>query len=87
MKKVLRASALVLATGALGLWAATGASRGWTQTSVPIVRKEPVTDLEYREYVSRFVPGVDFLAAAGLGAGILGTLSFVFRKSSSSDHS
>jgi hypothetical protein len=54
---------------------------------VPIVRKEPVTDLEYREYVNRFVPGVDFLAAAGLGAGILFTLSLVFRKPSTIDHS
>ncbi len=82
IRSVLRWVALALASAALAQWAATGANRGWTKTSVPIVRKEAVTDLEYQEYVRRFVPGIDFLAAAGLGAGILITLSFVFRSPS-----
>jgi len=82
MKKVLRIIAVLLVVGAVTFWAAAGANRGWTKTQVPEKVADPVTGLEGVRWQNQFVPGVDFLAAAVLGAGILGVISlFVGGKS------
>ncbi len=85
MAKALRILALTLAAGTLLGWLATGANRGWTKTRVPVKQPDAVTGLEGVEYHERFVPGVDFLGAAVLGAGILAGVSFVFRDKPKSD--
>jgi len=79
-KKVLRILAAVLAFAGVTFWAAAGAHRGWTKTSIPVKRTDEVTGITVDEYQKRFVPGVDFLGAALLGAGILAGASFLFRK-------
>ena len=71
--------ALILALAAAILWAALGANRGWTKTSVPVKTLDEVTGIEGVTYEKRFVPGVDFLGAALLGAGVLAGISFLFR--------
>lgn len=82
MKKTLRIIAVILAAGAVGFWAATGANRGWTKTQVPQKVVDEVTGLEGVQWQKRFVPGVDFLGAAALAAGTLGIISlFVGKKS------
>jgi len=78
-KQVLRAIAVILALAAMATWLATGANRGWTKTSVPVKRTDEVTGITVDDYQKRFVPGVDFLGAALLGAGILAGASFLFR--------
>jgi hypothetical protein len=78
-KKVLRALACLVLVTALALWAATGANRGWTKTTVPVKKTDEVTGITVDEYQKRFVPGVDFLGAALVGAGILAGASFFFR--------
>jgi len=70
-KTVLRRIALALVLLAGGWWLAAGAHRGWTQTLVPVKTLDEVTGIEGITYQRRFVPGVDFLAAAVLGAGAL----------------
>ncbi len=82
MKRALRIIALVLVVAAAGLWAASGANRGWTKTSVPLKTVDEVTGIEGISYQKRFVPGVDFLAAALLGAAVLTGVSFLFRSKS-----
>lgn len=79
MKRTLRILALVLALAAVVFWLATGANRGWTHTSVPVKTIDQVTGLEGIEYHKRFVPGLDFLAAALLGATLLGGVSLLVR--------
>ncbi len=79
MRTGLRALAVALLVAALALWLATGTNRGWTKTSIPIRTPDPVTGLEGITWEKRFVPGVDFLGAAALAAGVLAGLSFVFR--------
>ena len=79
MTKLLRWLALALFALALTTWLVAGANRGWTKTSVPVKKLDEVTGLEGIEYQKRFVPGVDFLGAAALGAGLLAGLSFFFR--------
>ena len=79
MSKTLRILALVLALTAAGTWLVTGGNRGWTKTSVPVKTVDEVTGLEGISYERRFVPGLDFLGAAVLGASLLAGGSFLFR--------
>jgi hypothetical protein len=80
MKKALRTLALVLLVGAAATWLATGENRGWTKTKMAVKKLDEVTGIEGIEYQKRFLPGVDFLGAALLGAGVLTGVSFLIRK-------
>jgi len=82
MKKNLRLIAAILLVGSIAFWAAAGANRGWTKTRVPKKVVDEVTGLEGIQWQDKFVPGVDFLGAALLGAGVLAGISiFVPAKS------
>ena len=81
MKNTLRLLALVVVLTVACVWFSTGASRGWTKTSVATKTVDEVTGLEGITYEKRFVPGLDFLGAGLLGAGVLAGASFLFRKS------
>jgi hypothetical protein len=87
MKKSLRLLALVVALAAAGTWFVTGANRGWTKTSVEKKTLDEVTGLEAITYEKQFVPGLDFLGAALLGAGALAGLSFLFRNQQNQNQS
>lgn len=79
MKSVIRWTALVLALGAACWWLLAGANRGWTKTSLPKKVVDDVTGIEATVYESRFVPGIDFLGAALLGAGALAGISVLLK--------
>ena len=79
VKKSLRLIALVLAVGAVGFWLAAGANLGWTQNKKRVKVPDEVTGIEGVTYEKCFVPGIEYLAAALLGAGILAGVSFLFR--------
>jgi hypothetical protein len=74
--------ALILFLAAAGLWFLKGAHRGFTKTTVEVKTVDEVTGIEGIEYKKQFVPGLDFLGAAALGAGVLAGVSFVIRKKS-----
>ena len=80
MKNALLIAALVIAAGSVIFWAAAGANRGWTKTSVPKKIVDEVTGIEGVRYEKRFVPGVDFLAVTLGGAAVLAGISLVLRK-------
>lgn len=80
MKRILQILALVTALGAVSVWIATGANSGWTKTSVPVKTLDEVLGIEGIRYEKRFVPGLDFLGIALLGAGALAGGSLLFRK-------
>ena len=82
MKRTLRIIAGVFIVGSIAFWAAAGANRGWTKTHVPKKIMDEVTGLEGIQWEEKLVPGVDFLGAALLGAGILTGLSFLSRAKS-----
>jgi hypothetical protein len=71
--------AVVVAVSAATCWLATGAHRGWTQTSVAERTVDEVTGLEAGTYQQRFVMGVELLAGAWLCAGTLAGLSYLFQ--------
>jgi hypothetical protein len=80
MRKALHLLALVVALGAILVWAGTGANRGWTKTSVERVTLDEVTGLESRNYEKKFLPGVDFLGVALGAAAVVFGASFLFRR-------
>ena len=80
MRRALQLLALLVILAAAITWAATGANRGWTKTSVPVKTLDQVTGIEGITYESKFLPGVDFLGAAFVGAVLLAGVSFLFRK-------
>jgi len=79
MSRTIRIIALVLALAATGTWLATGGNRGWTKTSVPVKTVDEITGIEAVSYERRFLPGLEFLGAALLGASLLAATSFLFR--------
>lgn len=79
MKRTLRILALVLAVAAALTWLTLGANRGWTRTSVPVKTVDEVTGIEGIQYRKQFVPGLDLLGGALLGAGIFAGASLFFR--------
>ena len=82
MKGALCLIAAILLGGSIFFWAAAGASRGWTKTRVPVKTVDAVTGLEGIQWQGKFVPGVDFLGAAVLGAGVLAGLSLLVPRKS-----
>ena len=80
MKRILQIIALAVVLAAASVWIATGANRGWTKTSVPVKTLDEVLGIEGIRYKKRFVPGLDFLGIAVLGAGTLAGGSLLFRK-------
>jgi hypothetical protein len=80
MKKILQLLAVLVLLAAGTTWLATGASRGWTKTSVMVKTLDPVTGIEGISYQKKFLPGVDFLGAAFGGAAMLAGASLFFRK-------
>ena len=83
MRIFLRLAALGLALFSLVFWFFGGPNRGWTKTSVDHIEKDAVTGLEGHFPEKRFVPGVDFLGAGLLAAGLLAGSSYCCRKKQS----
>ena len=79
MKKILQLLAVLVLLAAGATWLATGTNRGWTKTSEAVKTLDPVTGIEGISYEKKFLPGVDFLGAAALGAGVLAGASLFFR--------
>ena len=80
MRRALQIIALLVLLATAGEWLLTGASRGWTKTSVAVKTLDPVTGIEGISYEKKFLPGVDFLGAGIAGAVLLGASSLFFRK-------
>jgi len=79
-RRFLRIMSVALAVLSLLVWIALGANRGWTKTSVTTWVKDQVTGLDGPVIKERFVPGLDLLGAAGLGALLLCGISFLIPK-------
>jgi hypothetical protein len=79
MRRPLRIFTAILVLAAAACWLAAGANLGWTKTSVPIKTVDEVTSLDRIEWQKKFVPGIDFLGATLVAAGVLAGASFAFR--------
>lgn len=86
MKNPIRFLALAFLVVMTGWWLAAGAHRGWTQTSVARKTLDEVTGIEAITYEKRFVPGLDFVAAALFGTALLVGASFLVRRQPPQTH-
>jgi hypothetical protein len=82
VKRRLQILAFLVAAAAALTWLATGANGGWTKTSVPVKTLDEVTGIEGITYRQQFLPGIDFLGIALLGAGVLAGASLLFSNQS-----
>ncbi|MFZ9836891.1 MAG: hypothetical protein ACO3JJ_00065 [Opitutaceae bacterium] len=71
----LRGAALLLLLGGLGVWLATGAHLGFTQTSVVTMQRDEVTGIDYPQRRPGFVAGVEFPLGTAGAATVLALLS------------
>jgi hypothetical protein len=79
-RRVLQLASLIVAVGALVIWLATGANRGWTKTSRPVMTRDEVTGIEGpTSHEKTFSPGVDFLFGAWVGGAVLACGALLFR--------
>lgn len=87
MKRTLQVSAAVLALAVIVTWVALGADRGWTKTERDVKTLDEVTGIEGITHEKTFRPGLDFLGAGLVGAGVLaGASLFVRSKSNQTNH-
>lgn len=77
MRTILQFTALIVLLGVGGEWAMNG-RKGWTHNSETHFVTDPVTGIAGPVEEKKFVPGVDFLGAGVLCAGVLGGASFLF---------
>jgi hypothetical protein len=80
MRRLLQMLAVLIALGVLASWLATGAHRGWTQTSVKKVTVDEITGLDAISYEDKLIVGLEVLGSGIFGAGLLGGASLLFRK-------
>jgi hypothetical protein len=71
----LRGAALALLVGGMGVWLATGAQLGFTQTSVVTMKRDEITGIDYPERRPGFVAGIEFPLGTAGAAIILALLS------------
>ncbi|HEY9250033.1 MAG TPA: hypothetical protein VIO38_12915 [Rariglobus sp.] len=78
---VLRLTAAAALLAVLGLWAATGARLGWTQTSKVVVQHDEITGIDFPVREKTFVAGVEVLAlGTGFAAALAVTSVFTNRR-------
>ena len=80
MRTVLRLATLFIALVTLVLWFFGGANTGRTKMTETVKVSDSVTGKETVSKETRFLPGLDFLAAGLIGAGVVWVLSFAARK-------
>ena len=71
MKAGFRITALFVVLVTVALWFFGGMNLGWTKTSVRVEVLDPVTGLMEQRWEDRFQPGLEFVAAGLLIAGVL----------------
>jgi hypothetical protein len=77
LPRLLRALALGSALAGVGVWLATGAHAGWTQTSVVTMQRDEITGIDFPVRRSALIAGVEVpvtgvvLATLLLGASFL----------------
>lgn len=84
LQPTLRWIALAVFVAGLGVWLATGAHRGWTQTSVTEQKRDEITGIDYPVRRSAFIAGVEIPSLATLLAGGFLAASLLARREAKS---
>jgi ABC-type transporter Mla subunit MlaD len=74
LTRSLRLTSAAALLAVLGVWAATGAHLGWTQTSKVTVQHDEITGIDFPVREKTFVAGVEVLAVGtGFAAALAGS--------------
>jgi len=73
----LRLAATIAFLAVIGLWAATGAHTGWTQTSKVVLQHDEITGIDFPVRQKTFVAGVEILAVGTGFAAVLAVASLL----------
>lgn len=76
----LRVAAAGVLLAVLALWVATGAHRGWTQTSKVTMQHDEITGIDFPVREKAFVAGVEVLAVGVAAAGAFAAASLVAQR-------
>lgn len=80
LPRFLRLLAVATSVAGAGIWLATGAHLGWTQTSAVTLQRDEITGIDYPVRRAAFIAGVE-VPAAGFAAGMaLATAAWVLRR-------
>lgn len=79
MRTALRLVSLAILVVGVAFWFFGGPHLGWTKTTVPVTKYDPITEIEYIEWERNFLPGVDFLGGFLAAAGVVFGLSWLAR--------
>ena len=73
INRVLRGTAIALLLAGIGVWFATGARVGWTQTSAVTMQRDEITGIDYPIRQPAFIAGVEIpLLGAAVAAALAG---------------
>jgi hypothetical protein len=86
-RRLLLILSLVGLLGVLTAWWATGADLGWSKTQVQEMVVDELTGLEYPEWKSKLVLGIEFLVGGVLGSLALGAVALLWPKPKSTQPS
>ncbi len=75
LANTLRGAALALLVGGFGVWLATGAHLGFTQTSLVTMQRDEVTGIDYPQRRPGFVAGIEIPLGTAGAAIVLALLS------------
>ena len=71
--RAFQGAAIALLVAGIGIWAATGARIGWTQTSLVEIQRDEITGIDYPVRHPAFIAGVEIpLLGAAIAAAIAG---------------
>lgn len=85
LPRLLSFLALAFALAGAGVWVATGAHVGWTQTSVVTMQRDEITGIDYPVRRAAFVAGVEVPAAGAGVAAMLAAAAWFARRPSHID--
>lgn len=80
LPRALRIAAAGVLLAVIALWAATGAHRGWTQTSKVVMQHDEITGIDFPVREKTFVAGVEVLAVGVAAAGAFAAASLVAQR-------
>jgi hypothetical protein len=80
VRAVIHLFAAIILLGTTAWWWQAGSNKGWTKTSVQVLKYDEITEISYPEYEDRFVPGMDILGGAAIAAAVLTGAGFLLRK-------
>lgn len=81
LTRSLRGAAIAVLVAGLGVWMATGARIGWTQTSVVQMQRDEITGIDFPVRHAAFIAGVEVPLLAAVAAAVFTGLSFIPRRS------